>query len=119
MYSDKFRGYIGRIELWVLEDAAKHEWSNTNFSLPRLACLKTMFQVFCAIGDDDAGEFIVAPETLGAPPFYVLYYDPKKNRMRRVDIEGITEKKLQYWDNDLDRRTISIFPSQVENLMFL
>lgn len=35
----------------------------------------------------------MAPETWDAPPFYVLYYDPKKNSLRRVDIEGINEKK--------------------------
>lgn len=39
--------------------------------------------------------------------------------MRRVDIGGIAEQDLQYWDVDSDRRTISIFPGQVENLMFL
>ncbi|KAL0741403.1 hypothetical protein Bca4012_082916 [Brassica carinata] len=111
-------GYSGYIELWVLEDAATHEWSNKNFVLPRLACREALFQVFCAI--DDSGEFVLAPETLRAPTFYVLYYDPKNNSMRRVDIEGIADKKqLQFWDDDSDRRTISIFPGHVENLLFL
>lgn len=119
MLSDRFRSYPGRIEMWVLKDAAKHEWSNQNFVLPLLAERNTMFQVFCAIDDDDAGEFVLAPETLRAPPFYVLYYDAKKKSMRRVDIEGITEQDLQYWDVDSDLRTIYVFPGQVENLMFL
>ena len=110
-------GYSGYIELWVLEDAARHEWSNKNFVLPRLASRDTLFQVFCAI--DDSGEFVLAPETLRAPTFYVMYYDPNKNSMRRVDIEGIADKKLQFWDDDSDRRTISIFPGHVENLLFL
>ncbi|KAF8100342.1 hypothetical protein N665_0226s0005 [Sinapis alba] len=110
--------YSGYIELWVLEDAVTHEWSNKNFVLPRLACRETLFQVFCVI--DDSGEFVLAPETLRAPTFYVLYYDPKNNSMRRVDIEGIAGKKqLQFWDDDSDRRTISIFPGHVENLLFL
>ncbi|ESQ46286.1 hypothetical protein EUTSA_v10000190mg [Eutrema salsugineum] len=117
MFSIGFCDYSGLIELWVLVDAAKHEWSSKIFALPRLAGLKTMFQVFCAI-DDDAGEFVLAPENLRAPPFYVLYYDPKKNSLRKVNIEGITENKLQSWANASDRRTISIFPGQVENLMF-
>ncbi|CAE5992690.1 unnamed protein product [Arabidopsis arenosa] len=66
------------------------------------------------------GEFVLAPETMfHEPPFYVLYYDPKKNAVRRVFIEGITELKLLRWDSHLNRRVISIFPGQVENLMFL
>ncbi|KAG7579914.1 F-box associated interaction domain [Arabidopsis thaliana x Arabidopsis arenosa] len=105
-----------RIDLWVLVDAAKHEWSNKVFVVP---CWNTesSFQVFCLT---DAGEFVLAPETMfHEPPFYVLYYDPKKNAVRRVFIEGITELKLLRWDSHLNRRVISIFPGQVENLMFL
>ncbi|KAL1219399.1 F-box protein [Cardamine amara subsp. amara] len=105
-----------RIDLWILVDAAKHEWSNKVFVLP---CWNTelSFQVFCLT---DAGEFVLAPATTFRElPFYVLYYDPKKNAVRRVFIEGITELKLSPWDRDLDRRTISIFPGQVQNLMFL
>ncbi|KAG5401275.1 hypothetical protein IGI04_015882 [Brassica rapa subsp. trilocularis] len=105
MLSGGFQSYPGRIELWVLEDAAKHGWSNQNFVLPLLADRNTMCQVFCVI-NDDAGEFVLAPETL-------------QKSMRRVDIGGIAEQDLQYWDVDSDRRTISIFPGQVENLMFL
>ncbi|XP_020887845.1 F-box protein At2g21930 [Arabidopsis lyrata subsp. lyrata] len=89
-----------RIDMWVLVDAAKHEWSNKVFVVP------------C--------EFVLAPETMfHEPPFYVLYYDPKKNAVRRFFIEGITELKLLRWDSHLNRRVISIFPGQVENLMFL
>ncbi|CAN7136641.1 unnamed protein product [Brassica rapa subsp. narinosa] len=77
MLSGGFQSYPGRIELWVLEDAAKHGWSNQNFVLPLLADRNTMCQVFCVI-NDDAGEFVLAPETLRAPPFCVLSYDPKK-----------------------------------------
>lgn len=110
----------GKIGLWVLEDAAKHEWSSTFFDLPRLSGYNTKFQVFCAIGDDAAGEFVLAPRELHESPFYVLYYDPKKKRVRKVDIEGITEREeLPLWDKDWKRKTMSIFPGQVENLMFL
>ncbi|CAG7906888.1 unnamed protein product [Brassica rapa] len=55
MLSGGFQSYPGRIELWVLEDAAKHGWSNQNFVLPLLADRNTMCQVFCVI-NDDAGE---------------------------------------------------------------
>ncbi|CAG7866534.1 hypothetical protein BRARA_K01615 [Brassica rapa] len=111
----------GKIGLWVLEDAVKHEWSSTFFDLPRLSGYNTKFQVFCAVDDgDDAGEFVLAPKELQESAFYVLYYDPKKKRVRKVDVEGITEhEELPLWDKDWKRRTVSIFPGQIENLMFL
>lgn len=108
----------GKIGSWVLEDAVKHEWSSTFFDLPRLSGYDTKFQVFCAI--DDAGEFVLAPKELQESTFYVLYYDPKKKRVRKVDVEGITEhEELPLWDKDWKLRTMSIFPGQVEILMFL
>ncbi|KAJ0233401.1 F-box domain-containing protein [Hirschfeldia incana] len=111
----------GKIGLWVLEDAARHKWSSMLFDLPRLSGYNTKFQVFCAVDDgDDAGEFVLAPRELHESPFYVLYYDPKKKRVRKVVIEGITEhEELPLWDKDWKRKTMSIFPGQVENLMFL
>ncbi|WZZ18489.1 F-box protein At2g21930-like [Brassica rapa] len=111
----------GKIGLWVLEDAEKNVWSSTFFDLPRLSGYNTKFQVFCAVDDgDDAGEFVLAPKELQESAFYVLYYDPKKKRVRKVDVEGITEhEELPLWDKDWKRRTMSIFPGQIENLMFL
>ncbi|CAF2114225.1 unnamed protein product [Brassica oleracea] len=64
--------------------------------------------------------FVLAPKELQESAFFVLYYDPKKKRVRKVDVEGITEhEELPLWDKDWKRRTVSIFPGQVENLMFL
>ncbi|XP_010422005.1 PREDICTED: F-box protein At2g21930-like [Camelina sativa] len=96
-----------RIDLWVLEDAAKHEWCNKVFALD-LCITDWYLQAFCLT---DAGEFVFGPDTLSEPPFYVLYYDPKKNSFRKVYIEGITK----HWGETV----ISIFSGQVENLMFL
>lgn len=101
----------GSIHLWVLEDAAKHEWSYKCFGLPCLAGFRNSFQVFCAI--DETGEFVLAPRNLAQ--FFVLYYDPEKKSMRRVDIEGISKS----WKIGPYTRTIFIFPDQVENLMFI
>ncbi|CAE6001622.1 unnamed protein product [Arabidopsis arenosa] len=107
----------GGFELWVLEDSAKHEWAKKLF-VSDIDCWRNgcMFQVFCLT---DEGEFIFAPRELGKPPFSLLYYDPQENTEGTVHIEGITELKLPLWDNDSDRRLISIFSGQVENLMCL
>ncbi|KAG7571690.1 F-box associated domain type 3 [Arabidopsis suecica] len=107
----------GGFELWVLEDAVKHEWEKKLF-VSDIDCWRNgcMFQAFCLT---DEGEFIFAPRELGKPPFSLLYYDPQENTEGTVHIEGITELKLPLWDNDSDRRLISIFSGQVENLMCL
>lgn len=109
------RLYTVRIESWVLVDAKKHEWSKKVFDVD-LPQTELFFKAFCLT---DAGDFVLAQDTLCAALFYVVYYDPKKNSVRRVYIEGITELKLPLWDKDSDRCTISIFPGQVENLLFL
>ncbi|EOA31911.1 hypothetical protein CARUB_v10015140mg [Capsella rubella] len=95
------------IDLWVLVDAAKQEWCKKVFAL-ELCITDYYLQAYCLT---DAGEFVFGPDTLSEPPFYVLYYDPKRNSLRKVYIEGITER----WGKSI----FSIFPGQVENLMFL
>ncbi|XP_020885262.1 F-box protein At2g21930-like [Arabidopsis lyrata subsp. lyrata] len=108
-----------RIDLWVLEDAVKHEWSKKSYVLPPLdGETYHHFYPFCAT---DGGEFVLAHLFIDRrTPFYVLYYNPKKNTVRRVYLEGIfTELKDQLWDKDSYAFTLSIFPGQIDNLMFL
>ncbi|XP_010429109.1 PREDICTED: F-box protein At2g21930-like [Camelina sativa] len=109
------RPHTVRIESWVLLDAKTHEWSKRVFDVD-LPGAELVFRVFCLT---DVGEFVLAQKSLSAERFYVVYYDPKKNSVRRVYIEGIKELNLPLWDKDSNRCTISIFPGQVENLMFL
>ncbi|KAL1211577.1 F-box protein [Cardamine amara subsp. amara] len=102
-----------RISMWVLVDAAKHEWSKKDFVVD-VWMNEFLFSVKCLT---DAGEFVLSPETtLHKPPFRLVFYDPKKNAVRRVFIKGITERKHPLCDKVY---TISIVPCQVENLMFL
>ncbi|KAL1207664.1 F-box protein [Cardamine amara subsp. amara] len=110
--------YQVRINLWVLEDSAKHKWSKKLYVLHDID-IKTYccFHPFCTT---DAGEIVLAPfEVELVKPFHVLYYHPEKNSVRRVYIEGITEQTDPSWNKDLEHKTISIFSGQVDNLMFL
>ncbi|ESQ46166.1 hypothetical protein EUTSA_v10000505mg, partial [Eutrema salsugineum] len=108
-----------RIELWVLVDAAKHEWCNESFPMPRITGCRGSFEAFCAI--DETGEFVLAPREFTETPFCVVYYHPMRGSVRKVDFQGITEQVpppswglcTRNW------RTMSIFPNQVENLLFL
>ncbi|CAA7041990.1 unnamed protein product [Microthlaspi erraticum] len=119
----------GSIAMWVLEDAVKHEWSKKVFVLPnswrRLARGKRTslhtFHRFVSV--TDAGELILAPTILCVPRpiYYVLYCDPERNRVRKVEIGGITEHNLKLLRCKKRNfcSVIPIFSSQGESLMFL
>ncbi|XP_023639580.1 putative F-box protein At5g44220 [Capsella rubella] len=57
---------------------------------------------------NDAGEFVLAVLYWCEPPYYVYYYDPKRNSLRKVPITGLRWPFPTY-----------LFTSQVESLMFL
>ncbi|XP_006295845.2 F-box protein At2g21930 [Capsella rubella] len=107
-----------RVNLWVLEDAAKHEWSKISYVSSTVACDTHFFHhMFCA---NDAGEIVMAPASVcSLKPFEVLYYHPKKKTMRNVLVEGISELKVPFWDKDPCHNIISVFAGQLDNLMFL
>ncbi|ESQ46272.1 hypothetical protein EUTSA_v10000202mg [Eutrema salsugineum] len=116
----------GSVDLWVLEDAVKHEWLRKTFVLPHLwtnlqDTRTSLPGLHRFIDVTDAGEFLLAPILLWVPlpPYYVLYYDPKRNSMRKVETEGITEHKLLRYKKGYNRYLFHVFSSQVESLMFL
>ncbi|CAA7059243.1 unnamed protein product [Microthlaspi erraticum] len=78
--------------LWVLDDVEKHEWSKYAFYIS---------------GDDDnkiddcqnvnvvgvaatTGEIVLAEKpSCISKPFYVFYFNPEKNTLQRVEIQGL------------------------------
>ncbi|CAE6074352.1 unnamed protein product [Arabidopsis arenosa] len=116
---------LGNGSSWrMIEDFPPHAPASLDLCIDGVKLLLTHIRLFSTKIKQSCvlmlGEFVLAPETMfHEPPFYVLYYDPKKNAVSRVFIEGITELKLLRWDSHLNRSVISIFPGQVENLMFL
>lgn len=121
----------GCIALWVLEDAAKHEWLKKVFVLPdswtSLAQGKrtSSHTHHRFVNVSDAGELILAPTTFSFPRpiYYVLYCDPERNSVRKVEIGlgGITEHnhKLLRCEKQGFCFVYHLFSSQGESLMFL
>ncbi|CAH8263044.1 unnamed protein product [Arabidopsis lyrata] len=107
-----------RIHLWVLVDAAKHEWSKMSYDVLSTLVHSPYFHhyLFCT---NDAGEIVLAPDYVRSKTFEVLFYHPKKKTMRSVVIQGIRELMVPRWDKDRYLRIISVFSGQVDNLMFL
>uniref|UniRef100_A0A0D3D5T2 F-box domain-containing protein n=1 Tax=Brassica oleracea var. oleracea TaxID=109376 RepID=A0A0D3D5T2_BRAOL len=83
-------------DLWILDDAQKHEWSKQTCVFPSSAwesvsCRRMSFQ-----GTNKAGEIIIVPSvvnTLEVQPFYIFYYNVRTNNVRRVRLLGIGDNE--------------------------
>lgn len=96
--------YTGKVDLWVLLDVEKQEWSKISVLLPSID--GTI--VFYCRGTISTGELIFAPSWF-AIPYFLLYYNLKGNNARRVEIQGVRDSVgpvIAYLDH-------------VESLMFL
>ena len=79
----------GLLDLWVLEDANKGEWSTAAAVIPSIEDLVgNREHVFSGILG--IGEIILVP-LLPPNTFFFLCYDPKEKNARKVVIESIGE----------------------------
>ncbi|KAJ4873526.1 putative F-box protein [Raphanus sativus] len=88
-----------RFDLWILEDVTKHEWSRQSFELPLpLPFTLGMGKRMISQGTNKAGEIVFSPAILPgrAQPFYVFYFNPVTNNMRRVRIHGVADTE-EFW----------------------
>ncbi|CAD5313283.1 unnamed protein product [Arabidopsis thaliana] len=79
--------YTG-IQLWVLEDAEKHQWSSYIYVLPppwKNIIEETKLRF---VGTSDTGDIVLSPCNI-SNSFYLLYYNPERNAITRVEIQGM------------------------------
>ncbi|CAH8355557.1 unnamed protein product [Eruca vesicaria subsp. sativa] len=112
LFSNNISSLSGRISLWILEDAEKHEWLRKDSSLPfkSLTSLSTGEGIFLlhVSGETVDDELIYLPD-LAEKPFYAIYYDLERNRVRKVEYEGSGEIEFRS----------HCFPNHIESLMSL
>ncbi|XP_020885974.1 putative F-box protein At3g10790 [Arabidopsis lyrata subsp. lyrata] len=89
-----------RLDVWILEDASKQEWSNIYVLVP--SCVNRSFSFRGILG---TGELLFAPEPTS---FYLLCYDLKEHKARKIWIKGLG-----------DYTNIEVFLDHVENPMVL
>ncbi|CAH8254052.1 unnamed protein product [Arabidopsis lyrata] len=92
-----YKGKLGGIDLTydeadaivlsmsVLEDVEKEEWSKYVYTLPHNDI--GVYNVF-VVGMTARGEIVLA-EKYTSKPFYVLYFNPEKNTLQSVEIQGV------------------------------
>ncbi|CAA0225935.1 unnamed protein product [Arabidopsis thaliana] len=92
--------YTG-IQLWVLEDAEKHQWSSYIYVVPppwKNIIEETKLRF---VGTSDTGDIVLSPCNI-SNSFYLLYYNPERNAIARVEIQGMeafkTHKSYAFLD---------------------
>ncbi|KAG7580624.1 F-box domain [Arabidopsis suecica] len=97
--------YGGVVDLWVLDDVEKKEWSKKYLVVPSWNDLVGQNYYFRCRGTIWTGEFVFTPHSQPNPSF-IVYYDLKKDSATRVEIEDGFPIK-------------NVFLDHVENPMFL
>ncbi|XP_019082540.1 PREDICTED: F-box protein DOR-like [Camelina sativa] len=84
-FDNYITGTSTSLEMWVLEDAGKHEWSKHIYELPPL--WKNVLEKHTFVGVAGTNELVLSP-CYASHPFYVFYYNFETKTIRRVEIEG-------------------------------
>ncbi|AAF04896.1 hypothetical protein [Arabidopsis thaliana] len=103
------QAYSGPMDLWVLEDVSKEEWSKVAAIVPSITDIVGNDQRVIFRGILSTGEIILSLLPTPKPPFFFLCYDPKEKTARKVVIQGIGE----------DYAAINVFFDHVESHMVL
>ncbi|CAN6834265.1 unnamed protein product [Brassica oleracea] len=75
-------------ELWVVRDAAKHEWFNHIYVLPPSWEDVVAAETMCIAGMVGVNE-IVLPPWFQRLPYYVIYFNVERKTITKVGIQGL------------------------------
>ncbi|XP_010473806.1 PREDICTED: F-box protein At3g61340-like [Camelina sativa] len=76
------------IQLLVLEDAVKHQWSSYIYILPPPWMNLYGDTKLCFVGTTSRGEIVLSSNTISRF-FYLLYYSPERNTIQIVKVKGL------------------------------
>ncbi|KAL1225271.1 F-box protein [Cardamine amara subsp. amara] len=97
------------LRLWVLEDVEKQEWLKNVYTLPENEVLESCD--FSVAGVTASGDIVLAMKHI-CNPFYVFYFNPERNTLQSVEIQGFGAN-LEAPEN---RGTVYAFVDHVEDL---
>ncbi|CAH8341862.1 unnamed protein product [Eruca vesicaria subsp. sativa] len=103
------------MDVWVMQDAEKQEWSKITF-LDMLHGLPILNIRFAGVTNPGGEIVLVHEDYLSEFALDVYYYDPKQNGLRRVEIQTTTSL---YRVRPSNRVTIWAVTDHVENIMRL
>lgn len=76
------------LEMCILEDPEKHEWSKRIFNLPPMCKEAAAGEYLDFVGVTATDEFVISP-LFPSDPFYVYFYSFVKDAITRVEIQGM------------------------------
>ncbi|XP_023641930.1 F-box protein At2g15640-like [Capsella rubella] len=83
------------LHLWVLEDVEKQEWSKHTYT--NLRYDDSFRREVSIAGVTALGEIVFSMrEYIPEEPFYVFYFNPERNTLQRVEIQGFGEATKEY-----------------------
>ncbi|KAL1209864.1 F-box protein [Cardamine amara subsp. amara] len=97
------------LRMWVLEDVEKQEWLKNVYTLPENEVLESCD--FSVAGVTASGDIVLSMKHV-CKPFYVFYFNPERNTLQSVEIQGFGAN-LEAPEN---RGTVYAFVDHVEDL---
>ncbi|CAH8364298.1 unnamed protein product [Eruca vesicaria subsp. sativa] len=97
------------MRIWVLENDEKQDWSEYAYTLSGdnfrdVEC--DVFKVYVAGMTSATGEIVLMNRN-HSEPFYVFYFHPERNVIRRVQVQGL-----------VDGTVLDVFVDHVDDLTF-
>ncbi|KAG2293988.1 hypothetical protein Bca52824_040657 [Brassica carinata] len=100
---NKFSDDAVELRVWVLEDVEKQEWSKYAYALKGDKLFPSYVSV---VGVISTGEIVLSmADYTSGQPFYVYYFNPEGNTIRRFEIQGFGE----YHGASNDPRRVHVF----------
>ncbi|KAG7593521.1 F-box-like domain superfamily [Arabidopsis thaliana x Arabidopsis arenosa] len=104
-------GFLLKLHMWVLEDVEKHEWTRYAYTVRAENLIKDNDYIN-VVGATASGEIVLAKKN-ACKPFSVLYFNPEKNTLLSVEIQGVG--KEEEW---FDYHSVYYFVDHVEDIKF-
>lgn len=103
VYYDDLSDDAIELRVWVLEDVEKQEWSKYAYALKGDKLFPSYVSV---VGVISTGEIVLSmADYTSRQPFYVYYFNPEGNTIRRFEIQGFGE----YHGASNDPRRVHVF----------
>ncbi|CAH8254054.1 unnamed protein product [Arabidopsis lyrata] len=105
-------GFPLELRMRVLEDVEKQEWTTYVYTLMAENKAVMVNNNLSVVGATASGEIVLAKDN-AYKPFYVFYFNPERNTLRSVEIQGVREEEEWFGDH-----RVYYFVDHVENLRF-
>ncbi|CAL9216914.1 unnamed protein product [Arabidopsis halleri] len=101
-----------KLRMWVPKDVEKQEWTTNAYTLRIENKVVKYRQNLYVVGVTASGEIVLAKGNV-YNPFYVYYFNPEKNTLQSVEIQGVRVEHEWFKDH-----RVYYFVDHVEDLRF-